>query len=69
MKNIHIGDKIKIDGIEGTVVCSIDNEEYSKKYSKEDWSYLVKGILVETNDMGLVHYEENQILIIDKNKL
>jgi len=69
MKNIHVGDKINMDGIKGIVVCSLDNDEYSKKYSKADWDYLVTGILVETNDMGLVHLEESKISTIEKNNL
>jgi len=69
MKNIHIGDKVNIDGIEGIVVCSIDNKEYTKKYSEDDWSYLRKGILVETKEMGLIHFENSKFFIIEKNKL
>jgi len=67
MININLGDTIDIDGVKGIVVCSMDNNEYSIKYSKEDWSYLKKGILVETEDMGLIHVEDTNFTRIEKN--
>jgi hypothetical protein len=42
----------------GTVVCSIDDAEYTAEYSEADWGYLEKGILVLTETAGVIHYME-----------
>lgn len=60
---VHVGDLVKFDpNITGRVVCAVDTNEYTDKYPEAQWaSYLEKGILVETNEIGLVHLEENDI--------
>ena len=62
MKNLNgvevcIGDKVIADKSDGVVVCVIDTNQFSEKYT-EFWSYLKKGMLIETTEMGLVHYPE-----------
>ena len=42
----------------GVVVCSIDTEEYTEKHSREQWSYLKKGVMIEFQLWGLIHYDE-----------
>lgn len=39
----------------GTVVFSIDTDEFSSEFPKLDWEYLGRGIMVETEQAGLVH--------------
>jgi hypothetical protein len=54
----HIGDRVELwAGNLGTVVCSIDAAEYQEDYPKEQWSYLGRGILVVSEQTGLIHYE------------
>jgi hypothetical protein len=56
---VKIGDKVKMwKGCFGVVVCSIDTDEYSEKYPKEQWSYLQNGAMFETDCVGLVHQIE-----------
>jgi hypothetical protein len=55
----HLGDRVALwDGNEGTVVCSIDTQEYSDAYPKEQWAYLGRGVLIFSEMVGLIHYIE-----------
>lgn len=54
-----LGDKVAISGkYRGVVVASIDRAEYSADYPEAQWAYLEKGVLMETDFGGLVHYED-----------
>ena len=55
----HLGDKVQLgEGVFGEVVCSLDTAEYSTTYPESEWSYLQRGILVESPQVGLIHYLE-----------
>ncbi len=55
----RLGDKVLLwKDCEGTIVCSIDTEEYSESYSKEIWGELGKGVLILSSKAGLVHITE-----------
>ena len=58
---IRVGDRLDVGHgwSIGVVVCSIDTGDYSPKHPKEQWGYLERGIMVETEKGGLIHYEEN----------
>ena len=54
-----IGDRLTLwEGCYGTVVCSIDDGEYTAEYPEEHWSYLQRGVLIDSNKGGLIHYIE-----------
>lgn len=54
-----LGDRVRYsDGSVGVVVCSMDTDKYSASHPKSQWGYLKKGIMVQSERMGLVHYEE-----------
>ena len=56
-QKIRVGDKIKLwAGCSGLVVCSMDDDEYSPEYPKEEWSYLKTGVLIDSDQDGLIHY-------------
>ncbi len=58
-KQIHVGDRVSLwNNTCGTVVYSIDTGEYDPSYPAPDWSYLGKGILVMSEEAGLIYYEE-----------
>ena len=66
---VKLGDKVKLGEDEGgIVVCSIDDDEYSDDYSKEQWSYLKKGVMINFPSFGLIHYEkpEPDLQLIDR---
>ena len=47
-EEICAGDDVNADKNRGVVVCVIDTKQFTGEYSSEDWSYLEKGCLVET---------------------
>ena len=54
-----IGDRLTLwEGCYGIVVCSIDDGEYTPEYPEEHWSYLRRGVLIDSNKGGLIHYTE-----------
>ena len=56
---VKVGDVLQLwDGCTGEVVCSMDDREYSDKFTEEDWSYLREGVLIKTDIAGLIHYTE-----------
>jgi hypothetical protein len=58
-KPVRVGDRLKTsDGVCGVVVCSFDTEEYSEHFPASEWSYLGKGILLDSPQAGLVHYPD-----------
>jgi hypothetical protein len=53
---IRTGDRVRLrTGDVGTVVFSIDTDEYSEHFPKDDWVYLREGIMVKTDKGSLVH--------------
>lgn len=55
-EKVLVGDKVKLwDNCIGVVVCSIDDDEYSDDYPKEDWGYLKNGIVINSDKGGLIH--------------
>ena len=53
---MEIGDRIRIDGMTGTVVALISEGKFSAGHPAEQWAYLGSGMMVETVEAGLVHY-------------
>lgn len=63
-----VGDRVRLwvnepgkPPTEGEVVCSIDTQEYSPGYPRDEWAYLGKGILVLSPQAGLIHYVEPEV--------
>lgn len=67
----RVGDIVSIDDrYRGTVVACIDRGEYADAYPAAQWSSLGKGILVDTDFGGLVHYsdEKSEHMVLVKRK-
>ena len=47
---IRVGDRVLYAEKPGTIVFIIDDDSYSEKYPRKDWSYLGKGLGVEMKD-------------------
>ena len=54
----RIGDQITIGSWKGTIVCSMDDDQYSVDHPKTHWAYLGRGVMVLTDAAGLIHYKE-----------
>jgi hypothetical protein len=58
-ETIRVGDKLKVwKGCIGVVVASMDTREYSAEHPEEQWGYLRVGIMIDTDQAGLVHITE-----------
>lgn len=69
-KKVMVGDRVKLwDGCHGTVVASMDDNEYTPEYSKADWSYLKNGVLISSDKAGLIHYirPESSLALVKRN--
>mgnify|MGYP003585238720 FL=1 len=58
--DIRPGDKVAIGGqARGTVVASMDTQEYLP--GAECWAYLARGVMIDTDFGGLVHYTASSV--------
>jgi hypothetical protein len=56
---LKVGDIVGLgEDRNGVVVCSIDDGVYTDKFTKDDWDYLERGVMIEFPMWGLIHYEE-----------
>ena len=68
-EQIRVGDKVVADGMTGVVVCDFDNREFLEGYSGWDTpdvemlggGKLSSGVMIETAEAGLVHYENEEV--------
>jgi hypothetical protein len=57
---VRLGDRIRLFGGDiGLVVFSIDTDEYSAEFPREDWAYLQQGVMVRTDAGALVHIDDS----------
>jgi hypothetical protein len=51
------GDTVEMaDGLVGLAVCVIETGDPTPEYPMTQWGYLEHGVMVETVEVGLVHY-------------
>ncbi len=61
---LRIGDQVSDGGLLGTVVANIETGEFSAEYTAAGWAYLKVGVLVMTDEAGLVHYPDPERLTV-----
>lgn len=63
---VLIGDRVDLGGgMSGTVVGSIDDDEYLPDFPKSAWGELKVGILVKSDQAGVIHFTEpNEDLVL-----
>ena len=67
---IELGDHVELSGdMTGVVVVIVENSQYSKSYPKEEWDYLESGLLILSDQAGLVHvpHVSEEIKLISKD--
>jgi hypothetical protein len=57
-KVVQVGDRILYDGTPGVIVFVVDDDSYSDEYTKDNWSYLGRGLGVQMQD-GTCPFGEN----------
>lgn len=55
---LRLGDRVSVGWDLGTVVCSLDTDEFGDRYPASEWRYLEAGVLIDFPRLGLVHYTE-----------
>lgn len=66
MSELKIGQRIvSSSGNKGHVVGIIGNNQYSENFLQIEWAYLKKGILVEFESLGLIHYKNQAVFDLD----
>lgn len=57
---IKAGDNVKIlDNLPGVIAFCKTNEEFSPDYPREEWNYVKAGIMIATEEKGLIHLEDH----------
>lgn len=55
----RLGDRVRItNGDSGTIVASMDTNEFSTEYPERNYAHLKTGILILTDKGALVRFEE-----------
>jgi hypothetical protein len=70
-QKVMVGDRLKLGGgWYGTVVCSIDHDEYTPEHSRDHWSYLKAGVMIHCDQAGLIHYvaPEDDFELIERGR-
>jgi hypothetical protein len=58
---VHLGDRVRLlNGALGTVVISVDTDEYSESFPRKDWASLEEGVLIEVDNGALVAIDSNE---------
>ena len=58
----RIGDRVTDGSITGTVVGLIGKGEFTSDYPASQWGYLDSGVLMLSEDAGLVHFPDAGLL-------
>jgi hypothetical protein len=61
-ESMRVGDVVSIGKGKGVVVACIDTAEFSAEHSREQWSYLRGGVMIDTDFGGLVHYADQNAI-------
>lgn len=64
-EEMAVGDEVLADGMSGVIVCDFDNRLFAEGFERCDMptvemlggGTLSSGVLVETKEAGLIHYE------------
>jgi hypothetical protein len=56
---VRLGDRVRIrNGEIGVIVASVDTDEFSAEYPKNEWAHLETGVLVRTEKGALVRFAD-----------
>ena len=58
-QEVRLWDRVETwPGCRGIVVMSIDTEEFTPEFPREEWLYLGSGVMIDTEQTGLLHLSE-----------
>jgi hypothetical protein len=63
----RLGDRVRItNGDTGTVIASMDTDEYGPEATKENWAHMGGGILVRTDRGALVQFDDSHSRLLSR---
>jgi hypothetical protein len=69
-RSIHVGDEVTIHvRHDGIVVACIADGIFLHPHTKEQWTHLHEGVLIDTSFGGVVHYADEAALEADHVRL
>jgi hypothetical protein len=58
-EDVRLWDRLEVwSGCRGLVVLSVDDDAYTARFPKAQWAYLGSGVMLDTEQAGLMHYSE-----------
>jgi hypothetical protein len=61
---LRVGDRVMAEGdLRGTIVVDIDAVEAVDGFVAASWAYLGTGLMVQIDEIGLVHYENRDDVV------
>lgn len=70
-QSVRVGDIVDLGAqMTGVVVCSIDDGIYSPDFLKSDWESLGEGVVVKSDQAGIIHYvnADHDFVLIERAK-
>jgi hypothetical protein len=64
----RLGDRVRVtNGDTGTVIASMDTDEYGPEATKENWAHMGEGILVRTDRGALVQFNDSHSRLVSRD--
>jgi hypothetical protein len=64
-RDILLGDKVDLGGgMTGVVVGCIEEGEFADGFPKDKWGYLAKGVIVKSEQAGIIHYPKSDVDLV-----
>ena len=64
----RLGDRVRItNGDTGTVIASMDTDEYGSEATQENWAHMGAGILVRTDRGALVQFDDSHSRLVSRD--
>ena len=65
---VRLGDRVRItNGDTGTVVASMDTNEYGPEAPRENWAHMGEGILVRTDLGAIVQFDDSHSKLVSRD--
>lgn len=59
---VRAGDIVTLGAWRGTVVFSLDSQDFAEGFVPENWAFLECGIMIDVDGVGLVHETSSEDL-------
>jgi hypothetical protein len=64
-REVKLGDRVELGGgMTGVIVCCFDEGIFAPDFPKEEWAGPTKGVMVKSEQAGLIHYPEPDVDLV-----